>query len=93
MNNRKLIITWKPDVFHMYEHNGSYEGKAPYALDEDTNKIVSMYDYSKGFTCRSERESFRNIKSIEKAQLLLTKRNTSQILFATYNNTVIFAST
>lgn len=62
MNNRKLIITWKPDVLHMG-------------------------------TARSERDSFKNIKTIEKAQKIVSKRNPHQILFATYNNEVIFSST
>lgn len=77
MNNRKLIITWKTDVSSMVLHDLRH-------LDTDGYK---------GITARSERDSFRNVKTIEKAQRIVSKRNPHQILFATYNNEVIFART
>ncbi len=57
MTNRKLVITYKPDV---------------------------------GLTARSEREGFKNIKSKESAMRIVGRRNKNEILFANYNNEVIY---
>lgn len=84
MSNRKLIITWVPDVLHMEPHNGSTVNK------EQVKIYPIMHDNFKGKTCRSERDSFSNIKTIEAAEKILKKRNRSQIQFASYNNKVIF---
>lgn len=78
MSNRVLVITFKPDVLHMIDHNGSFkEGDL-------------VYSDLKGATSRSERESFRNIKTKEKAQAIVSRRNPKQILVATYNKSAIF---
>ena len=79
MSKRVLIITYKPDVLHMIEHNGSKE----------VGKNGWIYNYDKGLTARSERESFRNIKTKEKAKAILNIRNRSQILVAKYGKEII----
>lgn len=77
MKNRKLIITWKPDVLNMYEHKGS-KAKNP------------ENDYYKGKSARSERDSFNNIKSLEAAEKILSKRNKSEMIFAEWNGEIIY---
>jgi len=84
MTNRKLTITWKPDVLSNVEHKGSYERNKENYEEDFRNRILG--NNYKGLTARSERETFRNIKSKEAAQKILRKRNRKEILFATYNN-------
>lgn len=72
--NNKLIITWKPDVLTMIEHNGSFR------------KGDLVYSSDKGMTCRSEVESIKNVKSMEAARKILNKRNSTNIIYASYSN-------
>lgn len=74
MNNRTLIITWKPDVLSMVQHDGS------------------KHTFDKGLTSRSERETFRNIKSELAAKKIVGKRNKKEILFAQWEDEVIYTS-
>jgi hypothetical protein len=62
----------------MVEHNGSF------------NKKDFVIDNSKGRTSRSWRESFRNIKTVEKARAIVGRRNPKEIIVAKYNEQVIF---
>lgn len=72
MNNRTLIITWKPDVLTMVQHKGS------------------RHTFDRGLTSRSERNTFRNIKSIASAEKIIGKRNKKEILFAQWEDEVIY---
>lgn len=72
MNNRKLIITWKPDVLNMFQHKGSKEV------------------YPNGNTSRSERDSFRNIKTKESAERIINRRNKKEIIVAKWNDVVVY---
>ena len=78
MSKRILTITWKPDVLHMVKHSGSFE-------KEDT-----FYNKDKVATARSERESFWNIKTKEKAEAIVNKRNKNEILFAKWGESIIY---
>lgn len=86
MSNRKLIITYIPDVLSMIPHNGSTtEIKTPdghggyYERRMDDNYL--------GKIGRAERESFDNIKSIKAATKIVRKRNS--VVVATYNGEAI----
>ncbi len=82
MTNRKLVITYKPDVLSMLPHSGSW------ITDKETGNV--SFDKWKGLTARSEREGFKNIKSKESAMRIVGRRNKNEILFANYNNEVIY---
>lgn len=43
-----------------------------------------------GETSRSERETFRNVKSKEAALKILSRRKKKEIIFAAYNNETIY---
>jgi hypothetical protein len=85
MGNRKLIITWKPDVLSMVDHNGSFKKKA----EDNLYPHLKSNNY-KGMTARSERESFSNIRTKESAEKIVNRRNKKEILVAKYNNEIIY---
>lgn len=88
MKNRRLIITWKPDVLHMEEHDGSFE-----TIENLKGFPKRNYNWDKGYTARSERDSFNNIKTLEAAEKILSRRNKNEIMFAEWNDQVFFART
>lgn len=76
---KSLIITWKSDVSNrMVEHKGS-SGSRFYK----ENNVL-------GLTSRSQRESFKNIKSFPAALKIVNKRNKKKMLFATWGKELIF---
>lgn len=85
MSNRTLIITWKPDVLNMVDHYGSFKKKA----SDNLYPHLRSNDY-KGLTARSERDSFRNIKSKEAAEKIINRRNKNEILCAVYNDIIVY---
>lgn len=81
MSKRILTITWKPDVSTLFNHKGSFK------------KGDKYYNYEKGKTSRSERESFWNVKTKEKAEAIVNRRNKNEILLAKYGESIIFSAT
>lgn len=79
-----LIITYKPDVLSMVEHNGSFKKKQTDNLYPHlwNNDII-------GKTSRSEVETLRNIKSVEACEKIISRRNRKNIICAKYKGEVI----
>ena len=85
---RNLVITYKPDVLSMVEHDGSFKQDG-----NDWHKLmIQKFEGNnyKGLTSRSERESFKNIKTIKAAERIVSRRNKNEIIVAKWNNEVVF---